>query len=177
MRYLILLLLILNLNLIYATCSEGEIDINNAGQGELEELTGIGEVKAQAIIDSRPFDSVDDLIEVYGIGEVTLKKIEEQGLACVERDSKNKKDTKDDPGEEIVSDFETYSEVIPENISVEKEKIVLTAEKKDIKKEENSSNIERIETIYSLAGFCCLLGVLYFSRWIKSKKYSQNELG
>lgn len=59
------------------------VDINFATLEELETLTGIGAVKAQAIIDTRPYMSVDDLINVSGIGEKTLAKIKEQGLACV----------------------------------------------------------------------------------------------
>ncbi|MCL5010906.1 MAG: lamin tail domain-containing protein [Patescibacteria group bacterium] len=59
------------------------VDINAASLTGLETLTGIGPVKAQAIINARPFSSVDDLLKVKGIGEKTLEKIKQQGLACV----------------------------------------------------------------------------------------------
>lgn len=60
-----------------------KIDINSASSAQLDELTGIGPVYAQRIIDGRPYSSVDDLLKVNGIGPATLQKIKDQGLACV----------------------------------------------------------------------------------------------
>jgi competence protein ComEA len=55
------------------------VNVNTADAATLETLPGIGEVLAQAIIDHRedngPFTSVDELIEVSGIGEVTLEEL------------------------------------------------------------------------------------------------------
>lgn len=55
------------------------IDINTATAEELQELMGIGPVLAQAIVDYRaehgPFDSIDELLEVSGIGEAKLDNI------------------------------------------------------------------------------------------------------
>jgi competence protein ComEA len=51
------------------------IDINRATAAELEQLSGIGPVLAQRIIDKRPYKSVDDLLRVQGIGLKILEKI------------------------------------------------------------------------------------------------------
>jgi competence protein ComEA len=56
-----------------------KVNINAASATELEALPGVGEVIAQRIVDYRtangPFGSVDDLLDVSGIGEVTLENI------------------------------------------------------------------------------------------------------
>jgi competence protein ComEA len=55
------------------------VNVNSAGQAELEELPGIGPVTAASILqwraDNGPFTSVDELLEVSGIGDATLAKI------------------------------------------------------------------------------------------------------
>ena len=55
----------------------GLIDINSAGAEELDLLPGIGPAKAEAILEYRAangtFSDVRELLEVPGIGEVTLE--------------------------------------------------------------------------------------------------------
>ncbi|WP_206056075.1 helix-hairpin-helix domain-containing protein, partial [Nocardioides sp.] len=55
------------------------VNLNTAGQAELETLPGVGPVTAQAIIAWREttggFTSIDELLEVDGIGEKTLASL------------------------------------------------------------------------------------------------------
>jgi competence protein ComEA len=60
----------------------GLLNINSASETELETLSGIGEVLAATIVEYReqngPFVSVDDLLDVSGIGPSTLEEIRDQ---------------------------------------------------------------------------------------------------
>ena len=61
--------------------SPQKIDINRAEAWLLEALPGIGETRAQAIVDYRnkngPFKRIEDLLRVKGIGEETFNKIKD----------------------------------------------------------------------------------------------------
>lgn len=55
---------------------EGDtIDPNDASRDELMALPGIGEAFANRIIEGRPYNAVDDLLNVSGIGPKTLEKL------------------------------------------------------------------------------------------------------
>ena len=61
-----------------AKLAPGEtVNINTATKEGLEKLPGIGPVKAQAIIDSRPFAKIDDIMKVKGIKEGEFGKIKD----------------------------------------------------------------------------------------------------
>jgi len=62
----------------------GPVDLNAAPIERLEELPGVGPVRAKAIAALRAerggFRSVDELIDVRGIGPVTLERIRTQAV-------------------------------------------------------------------------------------------------
>jgi competence protein ComEA len=63
------------------SAKSGKININTASKEELMNLPGIGDVKAQAIIDYRtkngPFKDIHEIVNVSGIGEKTFEKIKD----------------------------------------------------------------------------------------------------
>lgn len=61
------------------------VNLNNASVEQLDELPGVGEATARAIIEDReangPFTTPEDLMRVSGIGEKKFAKLE--GMICV----------------------------------------------------------------------------------------------
>lgn len=192
MKYLIIILVLILVQTVHATCSEDQIDINSASLKELDKLTGIGEVKAQSIIDTRPFDSVNNLIKVYGIGEVTLEKIINQGLACVEdsdenRDNEDEEESNSEEGnkETDLDEDENLKEERYENSigsreikedAEEKQIEIIELNSKDIKTADSNENKEpeKNYAVYGLLSFCVLLMFLFAIKKLKLKDY-KNE--
>ncbi|MBU4069819.1 MAG: helix-hairpin-helix domain-containing protein [Nanoarchaeota archaeon] len=189
MKYALIILFILTFQNIYALCEENQIDINTASTEDLDTLYGIGSVKAEAIINSRPFEIVDDLINVIGIGEITLQKIKEQGLACVESedfDEEFKEEIeieiiKEDEEEIIEKDSEETENFIGAEIETQAPELIRLNPQviKTQSDKENSDNktlksiiLNKNKASYGFIVFCVLLGFLYI---IKLKKTCKNE--
>ena len=83
--FLILVLVVLSIGpLAFAQSNAGketgkQVNINTAGQSELESLPGIGPSLAKKIMDFRqkngPFKSTQDLMAVQGIGEKKFEQL------------------------------------------------------------------------------------------------------
>lgn len=76
--FFLCLVLITSVTSSFATNVSGVVNINTATQEELALLPGIGDIKAQAIVDLRTtkaFAKIEDLLLVKGIGEKVLAKI------------------------------------------------------------------------------------------------------
>tara|TARA_B100000315_G_scaffold209652_1_gene205525 strand:- start:694 stop:1260 length:567 start_codon:yes stop_codon:yes gene_type:complete len=183
-NFLKLLLIVFIIQNVSALCGENQININTATEAGLDALKGIGPVKAQAIIDSRPFNSIEELINVKGIGEVTLGNIKEQGLACVDNEETQdiieeieiiqevETKSEEQTQEEIPKEKEIIEEIVPltGNINIENSVIKLTP--KTIKSEENIETSNKNNyAIYGFVIFCILLIFLFL---LKRKKF-KNE--
>lgn len=64
-------------------CGIGQVDLNTARIDELRLIKYIDVVRAHLVVDLRPFTSVDQLINVKGIGPTYLQRIKDEGIACV----------------------------------------------------------------------------------------------
>jgi len=174
-KIILFLVFLLLVSIVSAECEENMIDINNADLNELDELYGVGPTTAQNIIDSRPYDSIDDLINARGIGEIKLATIKSQGLACVKEEENDEKQEQEEKGElEKVEEIEKQEEEKPAPKIVEPPKPeIIKLNAQTIKTQDYTSKPEENNyAIYELIGFGILLFVLFK---LRKKRFEKNE--
>lgn len=182
MKNIMLIFILLLIPFISAVCESGQIDINSASATELDELYGIGPAKAQAIIDARNYNNVDDLINAYGIGEITLSNIKSQGLACVAEEKTNEnsveKEIEVDENQKSESKESTKDRLTELNANLEKKPVKTIEEPIALTPQiiKNKNDTEKLSkstyAIFGLIGFCVLLGILFL---FEKNKYKKNE--
>jgi len=157
-------------------CEEWQIDINTAEKEDLMKITGLGGmgIIAQRVIDGRPFTSIDDLINVKGIGNATLAKIKAQNLACIADEKIN---TEEEFTNNLTNNNTTLvdelmnKEVVIENSPRIFELKPVTTNPQVIKSDSDSSfSNNSNHSIWGLFIFMILLGLLFLIRKRKKKK-------
>ena len=172
--FILLLILLFNLNYVSALCEENQIDINTATVEELDKIIWVGSATAQNIINSRPFSSLDDLLKVTYIGEKKLEDIKSQGLACVNGETESEVEEIEEK-EQVVKANEAYAEPIVAEISSPKdiELETINLNPKVIKSGDDMENPNKNNyAIYGFIFFSVLLGVLFI---VRKNRYKKNE--
>jgi competence protein ComEA len=71
-------LLVVTVVLVRRWIDSGPVDLNRASLEKLETLPGVGPETAKAITKGRPYQNIDDLQKVKGIGPATVEKLREK---------------------------------------------------------------------------------------------------
>ncbi len=185
MKRLLIIFIIFFLSGVLAQCLNEQIDLNSASAEELDKITYIGPATASKIISARPFNSVDDLINVSGIGDTKLKAIKDQNLACVKDSEKEIEEVKSEEIEEnLAFNIQTENNIEEESV-LEKNNLylennleevqIIRLNAKDIK--EDNSILESKEEIskekYATFG---LVALFIFLMILISIRRRRNEL-
>ncbi len=167
-----LLLILIFLIFIYnvsASCEDNQVNINTASAEKLDEIVYIGPARIEQIIALRPFDFIDDLIRVSGIGDIYLSAIKEQGLACVNNVIEEGEEDNEGDNKEVNEEPQETGPLLKETENRELQTIILNPQ--IIKSEENKKETSKDYAFYGFIVFCVLIGILFIT---KNKKY-KNE--
>jgi len=173
MKILGVLIFIFLIGFAIAKCNDSQIDINSAAAEELDKIVYVGSATAENIIDSRPFDNLDELTKVYGIGEAKLDAIKKQGLACVENEKfSDNSDDKDETEKETETKIENIYFEENKTEPIKKPEIKLSPQ--NIKTSDSTENPKKKYAIYGLIFFSLLIAGLFFFK-IKKQRFEENE--
>jgi len=168
----IIFLTIFLIGFISATCNSTQIDINTASAEELDKIIGIGPAYAEKIIQGRPFESVDNLINVSGIGEKTLEKIKAQELACVNEKDKDEEEPEEETQKNTTTEIkEEESEETKTSISISGEVTETTNNYYNSSNQETETLEEERETVPISLNSNAILGD---SKDIKTENNKEN---
>jgi hypothetical protein len=184
MKRLVLLFLFISLvGNTLAKCESEQINLNTASIEELDEIVYIGPATAIKIIEARPFDSLNDLINVSGIGQVKLDAIKNENLACVESlEKKKERSSIQKIEEEIPLEIDKINEEFPEernslSNNSEIERIpqtpqVIKLNSKDIKNDNSTRENKEgsLQTRYPWIGLGLLFIFLVILLFLKKRK-------
>lgn len=163
---------------ILAICEDGQININSASLENMMKIKWMGGtgVVAQRVIDKRPFNSLDDLTSVSGLGGTgaRVEDIKTQGLACVSEEQTEQ-------AEEIIEDEIVEKDIekkiieIPEieiaKVSTKTKNEVIELVPQTIKSENYIESLSKEDYAkYGLVLFCVLLGGLFTIKKYKPRK-------
>jgi hypothetical protein len=185
----IIALFIFLIGFVSAACNSSQIDINTASAIELDKIINVGPATAEKIIANRTYSSVDDLIRIKGIGNLTLAEIKAQGLACVGEESKVTEETNqekskdkveeeisqaDSPAEEVDITTENNKTEIVKEETIELPVIFLNSkailsDSKDIKTENNKEILKKNLPIYGIIAFCAIFVTAFLLKQRKNK--------
>ncbi len=193
--FVLLMLIIFLVAGIYASCNETQININTADSEDLDKIIWIGNSTANKIISYREtdiFNSLDELINIQGIGEIKLSNIKEQGLACVDKEAESQEETQnqienftekqeDDDQEEDIDGPQTEETNNKKDIEgnytknevtkpLTLETIKLNSESKDIKSDDNKGILKRNLAFAGIVTFCVIFGGALFLSSIRKNK-------
>jgi competence ComEA-like helix-hairpin-helix protein len=172
--FFVLMVVIFCIPFIMGDCEEGQININTASAEDLDKIIWVGSVTAENIINSRPFESLDDLTKVSGIGEIKLQDIKEQGLACVEEEENFDSEEKDEEDNKSVEVVYVKTDSSSSGSEIEKKNPdVININPKSINTEKDNSKI--INSKYALIGFVLFSILIILLSIINIRRKDRNE--